>query len=256
MPPGSSAVGDATGFRNPWPSWHKPTQTETWEALRWGQDDDSCIQLAASHLPSSPPLKPESDRRPNFSDIDDWPRSTGAQAACLLRVQEPDFAFDPAVDRAKVTWLGHAGILLQLPPLREAGEPVRCLFDPIFSMRSSPTQAAGPVRAYPPPCPVQSLPPVDALFISHNHYDHLDHDTIMSLWRSNQPRMRIFVPLANLQWFVDCGIPADRITELDWWDSVALEDAGPESKSLKISCTPAQHSSGRSGFDSDSTPLV
>lgn len=244
---------DIAGFCNPWPSWYKPTLKDTWEALQWGQDIDPCIGLAASHLSSLPPPKPDQRRLPNFSNIDDWPNSTAAQAAQLLQLEKPDFAFDSSISRAKVTWIGHAGVLVQLASLTEDGDPIRLLFDPIFSMRCSPTQLAGPIRTYPPPCDIHSLPQIDLIFISHNHYDHLDYDTIMTLWQNNKDRLRFIVPLANLQWFVDSGIPADRVTELDWWEAAHISYPGTESSILKITCTPAQHSSGRAINDANST---
>ncbi len=249
----ASGRQDVTGFRNPWPSWHRPTQRQIWEALEWGPDQDPSIQLAASHLSEAELVKPGPGRRPNFSNIDDWPRSTGAQAAQLLRSQQPDFEFISATSRAKTTWLGHASVLLQFAPLTGSGEPLRCLFDPVFSMRCSPSQVAGPIRSYAPPCSVEDLPPIDIVMISHNHYDHLDYDTVMSIWRLNHARVRFLVPLGNQQWFVDCGIPEDRVTELDWWDSAHLTSSASDSQPLKIWCTPAQHSSGRGVADADST---
>ncbi|KAK3349864.1 beta-lactamase superfamily domain-containing protein [Lasiosphaeria hispida] len=235
------------GFRNPWPSWHKPTSAEAWNSLQWGQEPpDPCIDLAASHLEPLPASTkaPVFHKKPTFGDINNWPDSSGAKATRLLSVEKPDFSFPSC--QSKVTWLGHAGILVQLPPLRDtSGRPVRCLFDPMFSMRCSPSQTIGPVRSYPPPCDMEALPPIDAVFISHNHYDHLDYDTIMAIWKNSQQTVRFFVPLGNGQWFIDSGIPAARVTELDWWESAQLTDPVSESASLKIWCTPSQHGSGR-----------
>jgi N-acyl-phosphatidylethanolamine-hydrolysing phospholipase D len=255
--PGEERYKDIAGFRNPWPSWHKPTQQEVWDSLAWGADPDPTIDLAASHLndlPATP--KPERSRRPTFSDIDDWPRSTGAKAARLLQVERPDFTFPSKGandERVQVTWLGHAGMLLQLAPSTPDKQPIRILFDPIFSQRCSPTQAAGPVRTYPPPCAIADLPPIDLFFMSHNHYDHLDYDSLQAIWKRDKERMRVIAPLANLRWFVECGIPAERVTELDWWEGVEIQMPSTKEVVLKITCTPAQHSSGRTGMDTDST---
>ncbi len=126
----------------------------------------------------------------------------------LLTVQEPSFDFDASHGKLKATWLGHAGVLLQLPPLNAGEQPIRVLFDPIFSQRCSPTQVAGPIRSYAAPCPVASLPPIDIVIISHNHYDHLDYDTIKDLWAANKNRIRFVVPLGNKDWFVGAGAGA------------------------------------------------
>lgn len=240
------------GFRNPWPSWHKASRPETWAALQWGEDHDPCIKLAATHLPDKPPANPGPDRRPNFNNIDDWPASAASQAAALLQIEKPDFSFDPTLHRAKTTWLGHAGVLVQLAPLQAGSQPLRCLFDPIFSTRCSPSKLAGPKRTYPPPCPVEHLPAIDMVFTSHSHFDHLDLETILALWRRNRKYIRFFAPLGNKSWFVDIGISAEHVTELDWWDCAHLDMPGV-SNSLKIWCTPSQHSSGRGMADADQT---
>lgn len=223
------------GFRNPWPSFHKATAQEVFQALEWGADTDPAIDLAASHLPST-------------SSND----SARQKAAQLLQVEKPDFSFDSRGQHAKTTWLGHAGMLLQLPALKQGGPPIRIIFDPIFSQRASPSQYAGPIRSYEPPCKLEDLPPIDLFLLSHNHFDHLDYDTVMALWRLNQKHMRFIVPLKNLQWFVDAGIPSDRVSELDWWEDAFIEEKSPEAGRLKITCTPAQHSSVRDGYNADS----
>ncbi|AEO63949.1 uncharacterized protein THITE_2074975 [Thermothielavioides terrestris NRRL 8126] len=245
----------AAGFRNPWPSWHKPTLTELWENCQWGESNDGCVELAESHLADDPaPQKPEPSRLPRFSDVNDWPNSPGAKAARLLCIEDPDFTF-PAGSKAKVTWLGHAAVLVQLPPLESRNSrPVRCLFDPMFSMRASPSQLAGPIRSYPPPCRAEDLPQIDAVFLSHNHFDHIDYDSITAVWRQSKDVVRFFVPLENKKWLLDWGIPADRVVEMDWWDSTQLSVPGTTtSNTLQIHCTPAQHNSWRSGADADAS---
>ncbi|KAK1752300.1 N-acyl-phosphatidylethanolamine-hydrolyzing phospholipase [Echria macrotheca] len=246
-----------TTFRNPWPSWVKPNLTQIWNNLQWGKDEPNpYVDLATSHLGDLPAdavlLDPSTS--PSFLDRAGWPNSISAQAARLLRIEKPDLVF-PQNDsvQAKVTWLGHAGILLQLPSLAaDSGHsrPLALLFDPIFSMRCSPSQSFGPIRSYRPPCQVSDLPTIDGVFISHNHFDHLDADTIKAVWAENKDTVRFFVPLGNEKWFVEWGIPNDRVIEFDWWDSATLTHPG-SSASLKISCTPCQHSSGRAGTDPD-----
>lgn len=122
--------------------------------------------------------------------------------------------------------------------------------------RCSPTQYVGPIRLYPPPCPIHALPRVDVVCISHSHYDHLDYDSIVQLWKVNSDHLRFVVPLGNKAWFVGLGlnIDEDRVTELDWWDEVWLSEEGcGEGERIRLICTPAQHGSGRYGVDAGRT---
>ncbi|KAK3654685.1 hypothetical protein LTR56_003958 [Elasticomyces elasticus] len=234
-----------SGFRNPWPSWHKPSAMEVWQALEWGDDTDPCIEIARKRAIRSP--KPATAQE--SADL----KSNKSQAAALLRVTKPDFSYDAQHGQVKTTWLGHAGVLVQLAPLKQGDRPVRCLFDPMFSQRCSPTQTAGPIRSYPPPCKVEDLPPIDILLISHNHYDHLDYDTILALEKRNPSNIQIFVPLGNRQWFLDSGISPDRVFELDWWDKARITTSSTGGNSLTVTCTPSQHNSGRTRTDGNAT---
>ncbi|KAF2772263.1 Metallo-hydrolase/oxidoreductase [Teratosphaeria nubilosa] len=230
-------------FRNPWPSWRKPSSAELWKAFEWGEDRDPCIEIARARLADD-----------KGSERNKAPKTTQEQAAQLLHLQQPDFKFNPKNDKVKLTWLGHAGVLVQFSALCEGQRPVRCLFDPIFSMRCSPNQNFGPVRSYPPPCRIEDLPEIDVFLMSHNHYDHLDYDTVLELWARNKNTIRFVVPLGNQQWFYDCGIDVERVVELDWWDAASLQLPHGDSLPFKITCTPAQHNSGRSGpADADTT---
>ncbi len=126
-----------------------------------------------------------------------------------------------------VTWIGHATLLVQL-----AG--VNVLTDPIWSERASPVSFAGPRRLVPPGMRFEDLPPIHAVVISHDHYDHLDVETVERLVRVHQPRF--FVPLGMKEWLADHG--ARDVVELDWWQAADF-------RGLTLTCTPAQHSSGR-----------
>ncbi|KIJ39613.1 hypothetical protein M422DRAFT_257680 [Sphaerobolus stellatus SS14] len=84
----------------------------------------------------------------------------------------------PIPEKFKATWLGHACFLVELPTPSGAARGPRILFNPVFSHRCGPTSCLGPGRIMPPACPVQQLPEVDAIVISHCHYDHLDIPTI------------------------------------------------------------------------------
>ena len=112
----------------------------------------------------------------------------------------------------------------------------RVLADPVWSDRCSPSRAVGPRRLHPVPAPLEALPAIDAVIISHDHYDHLDIDTIKQLARTQ--RAKFFVPLGIGAHLRTWHIPADRIVELDWNESAQLGE-------LTLVCTPARHFSGR-----------
>lgn len=126
-----------------------------------------------------------------------------------------------------VTWVGHSTFLVQVGG-------VNLLTDPHWGDRASPVDFAGPRRLIPPGVRFEDLPDIDAVLISHDHYDHLDEATVRRLAREHRPRF--FVPLGIKAWLAERGI--DDVVELDWWQSARF--AG-----LEIHCTPAQHSSGR-----------
>jgi N-acyl-phosphatidylethanolamine-hydrolysing phospholipase D len=126
-----------------------------------------------------------------------------------------------------VTWIGHSTLLVQL-----AG--VNILTDPHWGHRASPVGFAGPRRLVAPGMRFEDLPPIHAVVISHDHYDHLDVDTVTRLDRMFHPRF--FVPLGLKAWMGDLGIT--NVVEMDWWES-------QEFRGLTFTCTPAQHSSGR-----------
>jgi L-ascorbate metabolism protein UlaG (beta-lactamase superfamily) len=130
----------------------------------------------------------------------------------------------------RATWLGHSTVLLEM-------DGVRVLTDPVWGDRASPVTFAGPKRFQPVPIPIAALPPLDAVVISHDHYDHLDYPTVLELAKGEVP---IFTSLGVGAHLEAWGVPAARITELDWWESAALPGAG-----LTITAAPSQHFSGR-----------
>ena len=135
--------------------------------------------------------------------------------------------FTAADGKLKTIWLGHSTILLNI-----AGKII--MFDPVFSAAASPFPFM--VKRYQSPVlKLQSLPAIDFIVISHDHYDHLDKDTIEYF---KDKRTKFFVPLgvgAHLRYW---GIKREHITELDWWDERTVGD-------LHFVATPAQHWSGR-----------
>ena len=131
-----------------------------------------------------------------------------------------------------VWWLGHASVLLRL-----SGQYL--LTDPVFSRRASPLPFFGPQRKTPPVLIVDTLPHIDALVISHNHYDHLDSATVRHLLR-RFPELTVFVPLGLGDWF--CRRGAKNILELDWWQSAVFQG-------ITLTAVPAQHWSMRTLWD-------
>ncbi|GAA5826543.1 hypothetical protein JCM10212_005330, partial [Sporobolomyces blumeae] len=169
----------------------------------------------------------------------------------------------------KATWLGHACFLVEFPTATSTSESganegpgVRVLFDPVWSHRCSPSQLIGPARVVDPPIKIDEIPPVSAVVISHNHYDHLDIMTLKHLYDA-QPRgtLHFFAPLGNRDWFIKTiGCDPSHVSEMDWWDSkdVELSVTGPATQSLpgkgfKVTCTPCQHFTGRGILDRNDT---
>lgn len=142
----------------------------------------------------------------------------------------------PPESGLRITWLGHSSSLIEI-------DGARVLFDPMWGERASPVGFAGPKRFHPPPLALDQLPAVDVIVISHDHYDHLDMPTIEALHDLDVPWV---VPLGVGAHLEHWGVPADRITELDWWSHHRV--AG-----LELHATPARHFSGRGLGDRNAT---
>ena len=133
------------------------------------------------------------------------------------------------VEGLRVVLIGHASYLFQV-----AGRNI--LVDPVFSSRASPLGFAGPKRVNPPGIAFADLPPIDAVLLTHNHYDHLDGPSMARLWQEHEPR--IVAPLGN-----DAILRAYdgtmRVETCDWGGSVDL------GQGLTVHCVPANHWSAR-----------
>jgi L-ascorbate metabolism protein UlaG (beta-lactamase superfamily) len=134
----------------------------------------------------------------------------------------------PPATGLRATWLGHSTVLLEI-------DGRRILTDPVFGERASPVSFAGPRRFHPVPAALDELPPLDAVLLSHDHFDHLCRPTIEALARTRVPIVTALGVGEHLERF---GIGPERIVELDWSESTEI--AG-----VRFTATPAQHFSGR-----------
>jgi L-ascorbate metabolism protein UlaG (beta-lactamase superfamily) len=151
-----------------------------------------------------------------------------------LRVPPTD---EPPADGLRAVWYGHASTLVEI-------EGKRVLFDPVWSDRVSPSQLVGPKRHHPVPVELGRLPSIDAVAISHDHYDHLDRATVRHLTYTQ--KSPFVVPLGVGAHLERWGVPAYRIIELDWGEEARV--AG-----LRFVATAARHFSGRASFAANDT---
>jgi N-acyl-phosphatidylethanolamine-hydrolysing phospholipase D len=195
--------------------------------------------IAIDKMSSAPFLPPHHDPKGGFRNPTEWGSyQDHGPLEYLLKVAprnrkmdlfpvptaQPDAGLitNPKED-LQVTWLGHASLLIQ------AGG-VNMITDPVFSQRCSPVQFAGPSRYTPPPCKIEELPPIHVVLISHNHYDHVDSGSIASLAKKEESDLAkvgalfqgtLWVcPLGLKPNLVSCGAPAEKVVELDWWDTL------------------------------------
>ncbi|PYD75590.1 MBL fold metallo-hydrolase [Novacetimonas pomaceti] len=143
----------------------------------------------------------------------------------------------PAAGAIQVTFIGHSTFLLRIA--RADGSVLTVMTDPIFSMRCSPVQWAGPRRVRAPGRRMADLPPIDVILVSHCHYDHMDLPSLRALARRGDDPL-VVVPSGNARHLRRTGLR--RVVELDWWDSVELADT-------RITATPARHAAARTPFD-------
>lgn len=178
-----------------------------------------------------------------------------------MPVRKPEFLASRENTSLRATWLGHACYYVEFP------SGLRVLFDPVFEDRCSPLSWLGPKRYTEAPCQIKDIPIIDAVVISHNHYDHLSYPTIKEI-SERHPNCHFFAPLGNKEWFTCSGI--ENMTELDWWEErdIALSPSKPTGTEVtepannsaasadiqaRISCLPCQHTSNRGLFDRGKT---
>lgn len=137
----------------------------------------------------------------------------------------------PVETGLRATWLGHSTVLLEI-------DGYRVLTDPVWGERISPFPLVGPKRFQPVPIAIDALPELDAVIVSHDHFDHLDHPSILALAKRD---VRFYTSLGVGAFLSDWGVPDERIVELDWWETARIPHGD-----LEITAAPSQHFSGRS----------
>jgi len=147
----------------------------------------------------------------------------------------------------RVTWMGHSSSLLEI-------DGMRVLLDPVWDERASPLQWAGPRRFFQAPLPLEELPRIDVVVISHDHYDHLGEGTVrrlVALEAMSEARWVTSLKVGAL--LREFGVEGGRIAELDWTQSVTIQGEegtqGDEAAVLRVTALPARHFSGRSLFN-------
>jgi N-acyl-phosphatidylethanolamine-hydrolysing phospholipase D len=140
-----------------------------------------------------------------------------------------------SIESDSITWLGHASFLIKT-------SGVVILTDPFLSKFASPVSWAGPKRFIDLPIPINKLPAIDIVIVSHNHYDHLDDKTVRNL--KNKNNIHVVVPLGLKTFFIERGY--SKVTELDWGQSLSV-------KGIKIVAESAVHDSARSTSDRNKT---
>jgi len=132
--------------------------------------------------------------------------------------------------------LGHSTVLIKL----RGGFWIT---DPVFAERASPVQWMGPKRFHAPPIALEDLPPLRGVILSHDHYDHLDRDTVVQLAQTTDV---FLTPLGVGDRLIAWGVDADKVRQFDWWQGTTVDG-------VQFTATPAQHFSGRGMFDGNKT---
>ncbi|HEX2930657.1 MAG TPA: MBL fold metallo-hydrolase [Candidatus Binatia bacterium] len=160
-----------------------------------------------------------------------WTTSISPRTFAAPRVLNDGAILRAGSVNPSITWIGHATLLVQL-------NGINILTDPQWSDRASPVSWGGPPRLSPPGLAFEDLPRIDIVLISHDHYDHLDLNTVKRLASAHNPLF--LVPFGLKAWFAENGMT--RVEELDWWQE-------RDYREVKFVCVPAQHFSQRTFSD-------
>lgn len=205
------------------------------------------------------PTKEQKDNYKRFGNYIDGKFVNAVPTSLFMRSSESSSATDDSKDlnptakisvepinwnkikseKDSLTWFGHSAFLISI-------DNKKILLDPIFSPIASPVSFVGVNRyKYSEDMAniIDEMPPIDAVFISHDHYDHLDYQSIIKL---KSKASHFFVPLGVSAHLIRWGIPKEKITELNWWDEM-------EYQGLSVTLTPSRHFSGRGILNSNTT---
>ena len=201
-------------------------------SARFAMPDPYYSGPVSDHFDGRVFFNPGKPREQGFVDLLRWQLGGGRVAwpdAAPADVVRPS----PRVDDLAVTMIGHASLLLQIAGLN-------VLLDPVWSERASPLSFAGPRRVNPPGVRFEDLPKIDVVLVSHDHYDHLDLDTLGRLWRDHRPR--IIAPLGN-DAIIRSADPGIAVETMDWRTSLPLSAA------VEVHALEMHHWSARGLFD-------
>ncbi len=168
------------------------------------------------------------------------------------RIGDPKHAIGPfqtdpriynglTISGLRITWMGHSSLLIEI-------DGCRILTDPVWSSRASLVTFAGPERFYAPPLTLDALPPIDAILLSHDHYDHLDRATIQEFQAIHAAHGARFVCSVGIARHLESwGVRRQQITELNWGETTSLRSHSVKHhfSNCQITATPARHFSGR-----------
>jgi L-ascorbate metabolism protein UlaG (beta-lactamase superfamily) len=167
-------------------------------------------------------------------DVLKWQTAKRDREAFPAQYPTPPQDKPPArVEGVRIVHLGHASFLYQVAGLN-------LLIDPVYALRASPLSFLGPMRVNAPGVAFEDLPLIDAVLITHNHYDHLDLATLERVHGRDRPLM--LMPLGN-DTIVKSRIPDARTQAHDWGDRIALSDA------VAVTLAPTYHWSARGALD-------
>lgn len=169
-------------------------------------------------------------------------RNRRVPTAPLPAVDPRDSWARPVETGLRATWLGHSTVLLELGS-------ARILTDPVWGLRASPSRLIGPKRFQPVPVPIDAIGPLDLVIVSHDHYDHLDAQSVRALAAQGSRFCTSLGVGAHLEAF---GVPAQNIIELDWWESERFVSSDRKTE-FSLTAAPSQHFSGRGAFDRNRT---